>query len=107
MTQPFVKDTRDGARFLVRVTPRARRTAILGVMEDAQNIVLRIAVQTPPIEGRANAALIEFLAGVLAVPRSTIEIAAGEHARTKTVLVRGHSAAQISAKIDAARDGHS
>ena len=107
MTQPFVKDTRDGARFLVRLTPRARRTALLGIAEDAQNILLRIAVQSPPIEGRANAALIEFLAALLKVPRSSIEIAAGEHARTKAVLVRGRSAAQISAKIDPARDGRS
>lgn len=101
----LVKDTREGARFLVRVTPRARRAAILGVADDGRDMVLRIAVQAPAVEGRANAALIEFLAGLLGVPRSTLEIAAGEHARQKAILVRGLGAARIARAIDEAQSG--
>jgi uncharacterized protein len=104
MTPPLVKDTRQGARFLVRLTPRARKTALLGLLVDGPDALLRIAVQSPPIEGRANAALVEFLSGLLGVPRSAIEIAAGEHARNKVILVRGPTAAQISARIEAARE---
>ena len=94
-----VRDTSEGARFLVRVAPRASRTAIIGVMGDGSQAALKIALQAPPVEGRANAALIEFLADVLRVPRSSIEIASGEHDRNKAVVVRGQSGEEIAAAI--------
>lgn len=106
MTPPTLTDTSEGARFLVRVTPRARKTAILGVAEDGRESVLRIALQAPPLEGRANAALIEFLADLLSVPRSALEIASGAHARNKLILVRGRSAADVSARLDEAQRVH-
>lgn len=81
MTAFPIRDTKDGARFLVRVTPRARRTKILGVHGEGAEAALRIALQAPPVEGRANAALVEFLAGRLDVPRSALEISAGGHGR--------------------------
>lgn len=94
-----VTDTREGARFQVRVTPRASRTAITGILGEGSEAVLKIALQAPPIEGRANGALIEFLADLLGVPRSRIEIAAGRHSRNKQVLVRGQTAAAVSRRI--------
>ena len=98
MTLP-VSDTRDGARFAVRVTPRASRNALAGLTGDGPDAALKIALHTPPIEGRANAALIEFLADLLHVRRSEIEIAGGTHSRTKLILIRNHSAAEISSAI--------
>jgi hypothetical protein len=94
-----VRDSPEGARFLVRVTPRASRTAILGIMGEGDSAALKIALQAPPLEGRANAALIEFLSDILGVRRSDIEITAGQHARNKTVLIRGHSATPIAALL--------
>ena len=72
-----VRETAEGARFLVRVAPRASRTAIIGVMGDGPDAALKIALQAPPVEGRANAALIEFLAEWLRVPRSSVRIEIG------------------------------
>jgi hypothetical protein len=95
-----IRDTRDGARFTVRVAPRASRTAIVGVIGEGDGAALKIALQAPPVEGRANAALIEFLSDLLETPRSAIEIAGGQHARSKTIVVRGRSAAEISALLD-------
>ena len=92
-----VRETAQGATFLVRVQPRARKTAVLGVSGDA----LRIALQAPPVEGRANAALIRFLAEMFQVPRSVITIASGEHGRNKRVAVAGSTAAQIAAILSA------
>ena len=83
------------ASFLVRVTPRARRTQFTGVMQDGANTIFRIAVAAPPIEGRANTELISWLASVLDVPRSAIEVASGEHSRNKSVRVRGRSLQEI------------
>ena len=98
MTIP-VRDTGEGARFLVRVSPRASRTAVLGIYGEGTEAALRMALQAPPLEGRANAALIELLADLLEVPRSAIEIGAGEHARNKTILIRGRKATDIAEAI--------
>jgi hypothetical protein len=95
-----VIDTRDGAKFLVRVTPRSSRTAITGTIGDGDQAALKVALHAPPIDGRANAALIEFLAESLGTPRSTIEIISGQNARMKTIVVRGRRAAEVSASIE-------
>jgi hypothetical protein len=93
-----VTDAAQGAVFAVRLQPGAKRNAILGTLGDA----LKIALTTPPIEGRANDALVEFLSDRLHVPRSAIQITAGAHSRNKRVCVAGRSATIIEAAIAAA-----
>jgi uncharacterized protein (TIGR00251 family) len=95
-----VRDTRDGTTFMVRVTPRASRTAIAGVADEGSDAALKIALHAPPIEGRANMALIEFLSELLGTPRSTIEIAGGQHGRNKRIIVRGRSATEVANVIE-------
>ena len=90
-----VTDSRDGARFLVRVVPRASRTAVAGVVGEGDQAALKVALQAPPVEGRANAALVEFLADLLHVRRADIAIAGGEHSRIKPILVRERTAAEV------------
>ena len=80
-----LRETADGVSFSVRVQPRASRTAISGVMGDA----LKVAVAAPPVEGKANEALIRFFAELFEVPRSAVEIVSGEAARNKVVRVAG------------------
>ena len=60
---------------------------------------LKIAVQSPPIEGRANSALIEFLADKLGVPKSYVELVSGELSRSKVFLIRGVSLAEAENKV--------
>lgn len=88
-----VKEDDDGVRFVVRVTPRASRGAILGLHGDA----LKVSLNAPPVEGQANAALCELLAKALKVPKSNVRILHGERSRTKTVWVRGARAADVTA----------
>lgn len=90
-----IQDTAAGARFAVRVQPRARKNAITGEVGEA----LKIALTAPPIEGRANDACIEFLAAILNVPRSSITIAAGQSSRNKAVLVAGLSAEELRRRL--------
>ena len=90
-----VRDTSSGASFAVRVQPRARRNAVTGVAGK----VLKIALTAPPVEGRANEACIEFLAGVLSVPRSSVTIAAGLRNRNKTVRVAGLAAEEVHRRL--------
>ncbi|MHB1089749.1 MAG: DUF167 domain-containing protein [Ilumatobacteraceae bacterium] len=71
----------------VRVVPGARKSEIAGPMGDR----LRIRLQAPAVEGKANVELQRFLAVVFGVRRSAITIVRGEHARDKTVLIQGAS----------------
>jgi uncharacterized protein (TIGR00251 family) len=97
-----VRDTQDGATFMVRVTPRASRTAIAGVTGEGIDAALKIALHAPPIEGRANTALIEFLSDLLGTPRSAIEIAGGQHGRSKRIIVHGRSPTEVAPAIEKA-----
>jgi uncharacterized protein (TIGR00251 family) len=94
-----VRETAEGASFLVRVAPRAGRTAIVGVLGDGKDAAVKIALQAPPLEGRANAALIDFLAELLGVARSAIAVVSGEHTRTKRIAVRGRDAMEVATAI--------
>ena len=92
-----VHDTPAGATFQVKVHPRARKNAITGVLGDA----LKLALTSPPVEGRANEACIEFIAKFLNVPPSSVTIAAGESSRQKLIRVTTIRTAQVEEKLRA------
>lgn len=89
-----------GVTLTVRVQPGAKKTAIVGVYGEGAESQLKIAVQAPPIEGRANAALIVFLADFFGLPRSGVKLIGGELSRSKVFLLRGVSLAQAKARLD-------
>lgn len=89
-------DGRKGAALAIRVIPGAKRNEISEIREDGS---IKVRLTAPPIEGRANAALIEFLAYVLDVPRTRIEIVAGEHQRDKLVSILDIEANTVQEKI--------
>jgi uncharacterized protein (TIGR00251 family) len=91
-----IYETPDGATFAVKVHPRAKKNAITGELGDA----LKLSLTTPPVEGRANEACIEFFANLLKVPRSSVTIASGERSRTKVVRVAGLSAAELERRVN-------
>ena len=74
-----------GVTFAVRVHPRAKNDAITGEVGEA----LKLSLTTPPVEGRANDACIEFFAKLLKVPRSSVTIASGQSSRNKVIRVGG------------------
>ena len=87
---------RDGTvTFDVLVQPRASR-AKLGPVHDGR---LKVAVTAPPVDGEANAAVIEALAKALGVARSAVEVIAGASSRRKTVRVAGVTRAAIEALL--------
>jgi len=79
--------------FDVLVQPRASRVAF-GPVHDGR---LKIAVTSPPVDGEANAAVIEALADKLGIARRAIEVIAGASSRRKTLRVAGVAAAAIEA----------
>jgi uncharacterized protein (TIGR00251 family) len=89
MISSVLRETAEGVTLAVRAQPGAKKTAIVGIYGEGAAAQIKIAVQAPPIEGRANEALIAFLAEICGAPRSRIELQAGELNRSKVFLLRG------------------
>jgi uncharacterized protein (TIGR00251 family) len=77
--------------FAVRVQPRASKDEIAGEMAGT----LKIRLQAPALEGRANEALIEFLAELLKTPKAAVRILNGERSRIKRLEILGVTKQQI------------
>ena len=86
-----------GAALTIRVTPRSRKTGFGGILEDG---TLRVRVNAPPVEGKANTALIKFMAKVLGVRKSHIEIVAGQKGLDKILSVLDLSAEDAELRIN-------
>jgi uncharacterized protein (TIGR00251 family) len=91
-------DGKYGAALTIRVTPRARRTEFSGFMEDG---TVRVRVAAPPVEGKANGALVAFLAEVLDVRVNRIEIVAGQKGLDKIVSILDMNAQEAEDRIQA------
>ena len=85
MSDWSITEANGGVTFSVRVVPRSSRNQIVGVEGGA----LKIKLTAPPVEGAANTALIEFIAGWLGVRRGVVSIISGDKARNKLVRVNG------------------
>lgn len=65
---------------------------------------LKVALQAPPVDGKANQALVKFLAGVAGVPKSAVELIAGETSREKRLEIRGVERAGLLAALAEAQN---
>lgn len=99
MSVGMLRATAEGVTLAVRAQPGAKKTAIVGVYGEGATAQLKIAVQAPPIEGRANEALIAFLAKYFSLSRMNVVLVAGELARSKVFLLRGVTLAQAEAAL--------
>ena len=88
----------DGCRLAVHVAPRAAANRLLGPYRGA----LKVALTAPPVAGAANAALIDFLAEVLGIPRSRITLVTGSTGRRKLLHIAGLTPAAVLARLAAA-----
>lgn len=86
----ILRPTPDGCTLSVRVHPGAKRNSVTGTHADA----LKISLTTPPTDGRANDALIAFLAERLNIPRASIALVIGATSRSKTLRLIGITAAE-------------
>jgi uncharacterized protein (TIGR00251 family) len=92
-----VKQVGDAVTFDVLVQPRASRAQI-GPLHDGR---VKIAVTAPPVDGEANAAVIELVAKSLGIARRAVEVTAGASSRRKTLRVAGVTVQQIADLIGA------
>jgi len=85
----LVRAAAGGVTLAVRAHPGAKKTAITGIYGEGATAQLKIAVQAPPVEGRANSALISFLAELFGSAKNQVEIVSGELSRSKVFLLNG------------------
>jgi uncharacterized protein len=79
----------------VKVIPNAPRSEIVGWLGEA----LKVKVHAPPVEGRANDSLCEFLASTLRLPRRSVTVIRGETSRQKVIAIDGLTRAGFDAKL--------
>ena len=91
----WLRATEGGVALEVLVQPRASRARLGPIHGDR----IKLAVTAPPVDGEANAAVIELIARTLGVPRGAVTVTSGLASRRKTVTVRGVALAQVTAAV--------
>jgi hypothetical protein len=86
---------RDGLSLSVWVTPGARRSELAGVADGR----LRVRLAAPPFEGRANDALVRYVAGLLAVRRDQVSVVAGGRSRRKLLRLTGVTVSEARRRL--------
>ena len=83
------------ASLSIHVQPKASRTRVAGRHGDA----LKLCITSPPVDGKANAAVIAFFAKLFKIPKAAVTIASGETSRDKRIILAGISADQAEAAL--------
>ena len=94
--QYHLHDGKKGAALAVRITPRASHNEIVEIQSDG---TVKIHITAAPVDGKANEVLVEFLADILGVPRSRVDIVAGATGRDKLVSVLDMDAEEVHRRI--------
>ena len=82
----------------IKAIPNAPRSAVAGWLGEA----LKVKVKAPPVEGRANEALCEFLADELGLPRRAVTVLRGDTSRLKLIRIESLSEAEVRARLSPA-----
>lgn len=92
---PWLTPTSDGCTVTVKATPRANRSEITGADPDW----LRVRLQAPPVDGKANAALTALFASSFSIPKRAVELLSGDTARLKRIKLHGVPAEIVVALV--------
>jgi uncharacterized protein (TIGR00251 family) len=80
----------------VHVVPNATKTQAVGLHGEAGQQALRLRLQAPPVDGKANQALVKWLAGRLGIPQQAVTLARGETSRRKQLRVNAAAAGRAA-----------
>lgn len=83
MSRNWCSSSSQGVRIAVQIMPNAKKSEVIGVLED----VLKIRLQAQPIEGKANEALVRYLAALLRIPKGAVSITHGHTSKRKIIEV--------------------
>ena len=95
----YCTETPEGVVLNVRAQPRSSRSGLDGLLGDAVKVRIRCA----PVDGKANKELVETLADAFDLPKSSVVFKSGETSKTKRILLRGVTGAQVRAVVDGCR----
>ncbi len=84
MNKNWLSQTGSGFKLAVQISPNGKKSEILSATDDA----LRIRLQAPPVDGKANEALIRFIADLLDLPKSRVQITHGFTSRRKLLEIQ-------------------
>lgn len=98
MVEGLVRESKSRVLLNLRVSPRARNTSLDGTYGEG---ALKIRIVAPPVDGRANAELEDFLAELFGVAASSIEVVRGASGKDKVVLLRGAEPREIRRRLSA------
>jgi uncharacterized protein (TIGR00251 family) len=94
---PYLRTQADGSLLLsIYVQPKSHRNAIVGLHGDA----VKLRLTAPPIDGKANKAVIAFWAKFLKIPKSAVTIKSGLQSRMKKILLQGADEEQIRRLVE-------
>lgn len=79
----MIKETKDGIEFQLRISPNASKNEVIKTSES-----VKIKITAPPVDGKANKCLIEYLSKLFRVPKTSIVILRGETSKDKTLLIK-------------------
>lgn len=91
----WLTPTSDGCTVTVKATPRANRSEITGADPDW----LRVRLQAPPVDGKANAALAALFASIFSIPKRAVELLSGDTSRLKRIKLNGVPAETAAAVV--------
>lgn len=91
----YLTETPEGVILNVRAQPRSSRSGLDGLLGEA----VKVRIKCAPVDGKANKELIETLADVFDLPKSAVVFKSGETSKTKRILLRGITVAQVVAKV--------
>ena len=95
MARPPTSPAPPSCTLAIKAIPGAPQNQVCGWLGE----VLKVKIQAPPVEGRANEALVEFLAKALEVPRRTVTLVRGDTSRHKTVRIEGLDLAEAKRRL--------
>jgi uncharacterized protein len=85
----------DSVSLSIHVQPKASRTRLAGLHGEA----VKLCITSPPVDGKANAAVIQFFAKLFKIPKAAVTLASGDASRDKRLILAGISLAQAEAVL--------
>jgi uncharacterized protein (TIGR00251 family) len=95
----MLREVAGGVTLSIRAQPGAKKTAIVGIYGEGEAAQLKVAVQARPVEGRANEALIAFLAKMFGISKRSVELVSGQLSRSKVFLLQGITLEQVRSAL--------
>jgi uncharacterized protein (TIGR00251 family) len=96
---PYLVEHKDKTlRLTLSIQPRASRTRIVGLHGDT----VKLAITAPPVDGKANAAVISYIAAFFKIPKQAVHVQSGKTSRTKILAMENISLAEAQALLDQA-----